>query len=104
MLVLAAVIAALLVSLVTIDLGPSLRGRAEREATKYLERTTHIGGLSATLRPGVFVVTDVVIEGLTPDAAPFLKADRIQITIPLSALIRRELIIEATMDRWAMNI
>lgn len=101
---LAAVSAALLVSLFTIDLGPALRARVEREATAYFERTTHIGGLSATLRPGVFVVKDIVIEGLTPDAAPFLKAERIEIAVPLWALVRRELIIEATMDRWAVTI
>jgi len=104
MLVLAAIVAALLVTLVTVDLGPTLRARVEREASAYLERPVHIGAFHATLRPGIFVLSDVVIEGLTPDAAPFLKADRIQIRLPWSALIRRQLIIEATMDRWALQI
>lgn len=104
LLVLAAVVAALLVSLFTIDLGPSLRARAEREATKYFERPVHIGELSVTLRPGIFVIKNFVIEGLTPDAAPFLKADRIRLHIPLSSLVRRQLIVEAEMDRWALTL
>ncbi|MEO6222316.1 MAG: hypothetical protein ABIP90_03635, partial [Vicinamibacterales bacterium] len=104
LLVLAAVIAALLFSLLTIDLGPSLRERAEREATNYFERPVHIGGLSATLRSGVFVARNVRIEGLTPDAAPFLKADEIRLHIPLSTLARRDLVVEATMDGWALTM
>ncbi len=97
-------LAALLVSLFTIDLGPSLRARAEREATAYFERPVHIGELSASLRPGMFVVRNVLIEGLTPDAAPFLKADRIELHIPWSTLLRRQLVVEATMDRWAITM
>ena len=46
--------------------GPALRRSAEREGSKYLERPMHIGRLSARLTPGVFVVDDLVIEGLTP--------------------------------------
>jgi hypothetical protein len=103
-LVLAAFVAALLVSLYTIDLGPYLRTRAEQEATKYFERQVHIGELSATLRPGVFVARNVVIEGLTPDAAPFLRAEHIELHIPLTTLFRRQLIVEATMDRWALTL
>lgn len=104
LLVLAAVLAATLVSLFTIDLGPSLRARAEREATKYFERPVHIGALSASLRPGEYVATNVVIEGLTPDATPFLKAERVKLHIPWSTLLRRELIVEAEMDGWALMI
>ena len=64
--VLVAVVAAVLISVFTVDLGPSLRERAEREGSKYMERPMHIGRLSARLTPGVFVVEDLVIEGLTP--------------------------------------
>lgn len=104
MLVLAAICAALLVSLFSIDLGPTFRARVEGEATRYFERPTHIGKLSATLRPGIFLVEDFVIEGLTPDAAPFLKADRIKVTVSWWTLVRRELIVEAEMDRWALTL
>ena len=58
-----AVIAGVVVTFFTVDLGPSLRADAEREGSKYLERPMHIGRLSAKLTPGVFVVEDLVIEG-----------------------------------------
>jgi hypothetical protein len=103
-LVLAAFVAAALVSLLTIDLGPSLRARAEREATRYFERPVHIGGLSASLRPGEYIATNVLIEGITPDAAPFLKAERVKLHVPWSTVIRGELIVEAEMDAWALTI
>ena len=48
MLVIAAFVAALLFSLLTNHLGPALRARAEREATRYFERPVHIGERSAT--------------------------------------------------------
>lgn len=104
MLVLAAISAGLLVSFFSIDLGSTLRARVEREATRYFERPTHIGKLTATLRPGIFLVEDFVIEGLTPDAAPFLKAERIQVAVSWWTLVRRELIVEAEMDRWAITL
>src|SRR5215218_331271 len=63
---LAALFAAAVVSLGTIDLGPSLRGLAERQGSKFIERPMRIGRLSAKLRPGLFVVEDLVIAGLTP--------------------------------------
>jgi translocation and assembly module TamB len=104
LLVLAAVSAALLVSLFSVDLGPYLRERAEQEATQYLERPMHIGRITALLRPGRFVFEDVLIEGLTPDAAPFLKADRITVSVPWWAMFRRQLIIEVEMDGWESTI
>ena len=48
---LVAIFAALLATVFSVDLGPSLRGRAEREASRYLERPMHIGEPSAKLRP-----------------------------------------------------
>lgn len=101
---LAAISAALLVSVFSVDLGPYLRERAEREATQYLERPMHIGRIKALLRPGHFVFEDVVIEGLTADAAPFLKADRITVSVPWWAVFRRRLIIEVEMDGWESTI
>jgi TamB, inner membrane protein subunit of TAM complex len=79
---LVAIFAALLVTVFSVDLGPSLRGRAEREASKYLERPMHIGKLSAKLRPGEFELRDVVIEGLTPESRPFLTASKITVKFP----------------------
>lgn len=96
--------AAFLVSLVTIDLGPYLRGQVEREASAFLERPMHVGRLSAALRPGQFVLDDVLVEGLTADAAPFLKADRIRVSVPWWKLFSRELVIEVEMDGFAVTI
>jgi hypothetical protein len=100
LLVLAAVSAALLVSLFSIDLGPQLRARVEREASAFMERPMRIGRMSALLRPGHFLLEDVVIEGLTPDAAPFLKAQRIKVSVPWWAMFRRHLILEVEIDGW----
>ena len=42
----------------------------------------HIGRLSAQLTPGVFVVEDLMIEGLTPQDRPFLTAKKITVEVP----------------------
>src|SRR5688572_25385364 len=78
----AAFFAAAVVTAFMVDLGPVTKERAEREATNYLKRPMHIGKLSARLRPGSFVLENVTIEGLTPDARPFLVADRITVQLP----------------------
>ena len=54
--VLLAVVVALILTGLTVDLGPTLRERAEREGSKYLKRPLHIGRISARLMPGAFVV------------------------------------------------
>ena len=77
-----AIVAGALVTFFTIDLGPHLRERAEREGTNYMQRPLHIGRLSAKLTPGVFVVDDIVIEGLEPGHRPFLKAKKIEVVLP----------------------
>lgn len=102
----AALFAAAVVTTFTIDLGPSLKARAEAEATKYLKRPMRIGKLSARLRPGSFVAEDVVIEGLTPDARPFLTARRISVQLPWwTVFSQRELLFEEIrMTDWKMFI
>src|SRR6266480_1323851 len=67
-----AVVAGAIVTFFTVDLGPSLSARAEREGSKFIQRPMHIGRLSAKVTPGVFVVEDLVIEGLDPGDRPFL--------------------------------
>jgi hypothetical protein len=106
--VVVAVVAGVLAAVFTVDLGPHLRERAEREASKYLERPMHIGKLSAKLRPGEFQLDDVVIEGLTPESRPFLKAKTITVTVPWWTVLRkqegkRHLIIDSIeMTDWDM--
>src|ERR671911_196504 len=103
--VLVAVAAGLLVSVLTVDLGPNLRERAEREGTKYLQRPLRIGRLSAHLLPGVFVVEDVVIEGLTPQDRPFLTAKTITVRVPWWTAFTRKLTIESIdMTDWHMLV
>jgi len=102
----AALLAAAIVSTFTVDLGPVLKARAEREASNYLKRPMHIGRLSARLRPGSFVLEDVRIEGLTPDARPWLTAKRISVELPWWTLFtQRELLFdEIRMTDWKIFI
>jgi len=100
-----ALVAGAIATFFTVDLGPSLRQRAEREGSKYIERPMHIGRLSAKVRPGVFVVEDLVIEGLRPTDRPFLKAKKIEVILPWWTIFRRELIVESVeMTDWEMVV
>jgi hypothetical protein len=58
-------LAVAIVTTLTVDLGPSLRGIAEREGSCRIERPMHIGSLSIRPFNGQFVPEDFVIEGLT---------------------------------------
>jgi hypothetical protein len=101
--VVVAVVAAVLISVFTVDLGPSLRQLAEREGSKYMERPIHIGRLSAKLTPGEFLVEDLVIEGRAPSDRPFMKVKAITIKLPWWSIIRRELIVESVvLTDWEM--
>ncbi len=102
---LVALVAGVVVTVFTVDLGPSLVARAEREGSKYLERPMHIGRLSAKITPGVFVVEDLVIEGLQPADRPFLKAKKIEVVVPWWTIFSRRLIINSVeMTDWEMVI
>src|SRR5688572_26782730 len=103
--VLLAVFVALLVTGLTMDLGPPLRGRAEREGSKYLQRPMRIGKLSARLIPGIFVVEDLLIEGLSPADRPFLTAKKISVNVPWWSIATRRLIVESVdMTDWTMTV
>src|SRR5918995_1450946 len=103
--VLVVVLAAAIVTSLSIDLGPALRERAEKAGTDYLKRRLTIGRLSVRLLSGSFVVEDLQIAGLEPADGPFLKARRIEVSMPLSALLRRELLFESiVMDDWRMLV
>ncbi len=103
--VVVAVVAGIIVTVLTVDLGPSLRARAEREGSKYLQRPLHIGRISAKVTPGVFVVEDVVIEGLAPTDRPFLKARKIEVILPWWTIFTRQMIIDSIeMTDWDMVV
>ena len=100
-----AVIAGLLVTFFTVDLGPYLREVAEREGSKYLERPMHIGRLSARLTPGEFLVEDLLIEGRAPTDRPFMKAKQITVKFPWWSIVTRQLVIESVvLSDWEMVI
>lgn len=100
-----ALFAAALVTTFTVDVGPTLKARAEAEASKYLRRPMTIGRLSARVRPGSFLLEDVVIQGRTPDARPFLTAERISVELPWWTIFRGELLFEEIrMTGWDLYI
>jgi hypothetical protein len=102
---LVAIAAGTIATVFTVDLGPSLRSRAEREGSNFMHRPMHIGRLSAKLTPGVFVVEDLVIEGLQPGDRPFLTAKKIEVILPWWTILSRKLIVESVeMTDWNMVV
>src|SRR4051812_37000107 len=77
----AMVLAVAIVTTLAIDLGPGLRGLAEREGSRRIQRPMHIGALSVRLFNGKFVIEDFTIEGLAPTDRPFLRAKRVEVSL-----------------------
>lgn len=103
--VLAIAIAVALATTVTIDLGPALRARAERAGSSWIARPMHIGRLGIHLARGRFVIEDLRIEGLTPDARPWLTAKRIEVALTWGALLHREVLLDTIeMTDWRMVV
>jgi hypothetical protein len=103
--VIAIAVATAVVSTIAIDLGPSLRERAEREGSRWLDRPMHIGSLSVQLGRGRFVVGDLRVEGLTPDARPWLVARRVDVSLTWGALFNREVLLDTIeMSDWSMVV
>jgi TamB, inner membrane protein subunit of TAM complex len=103
--VLVAVVAAIVVTFVSIDLGPAARKRAEQGASGWLDRPTHIGKLKIRLLTGEFELDDLVIEGLSPTDRPFMTAKRVFVNLPWWTFITHQLIVEnVDMDGWDMLV
>jgi hypothetical protein len=101
--VLAVTLAVAIVATLTVDLGPGLRGLAEREGSKRVGRPMHIGRLGVRLFNGKFVLEDFVIEGLVPTDRPFLTAKRIDVSLTWDALFQREVLVDSVeMTDWHM--
>ena len=99
----AVVVAVTVVALVTIDLGPSLRARAEQALSGYLDREVTIGRVGVRLLSGRFFVEDLVIGGLDPGDRPFLTAERITLSTVWAALLRGEFLADSvSMTNWQM--
>ncbi|MEZ5286269.1 MAG: hypothetical protein R2712_15960 [Vicinamibacterales bacterium] len=102
---LAVCLAVLLVSVVTIDLGPALKARAERAGGNWLERRMTIGRLGVQLGRGRFIVEDLVIDGMRPDEEPWLVAKRIEVSLTWGALLGREILLDnIEMTDWRMVV
>jgi len=74
-----ALLAAAIVTSITIDLGPVVRARAEDAGSKYIERPLHIGALKIRLLTGKVLVEDLKIDGLHPGDRPFFTARQIAV-------------------------
>src|SRR5262245_53265195 len=83
-----ALLAAAVVSTLTIDLGPSVRQLAEREGSRQIERPLHIGRISIHLLFGRVLVEGLRIDGLAPTDRPFFVADRVSVSLDWSKAIR----------------
>ena len=101
--VLAVTLAVAIVATLSVDLGPGLRGLAEREGSKRVGRPMHIGRLSVRLFSGKFALENFVIEGLVPTDRPFLTAKRIDVSLAWEAMFRREVLVDSIeMTDWNM--
>ncbi len=102
-----ALLAAAIVASVTIDLGPSVRHRAETAGSDYIERPLHIGALSIRLLTGRVIVENLTIDGLHAGDRPFFTAKRIEVGLDwLPAIARKPdiTISSVEMTDWQMLV
>jgi hypothetical protein len=99
------IVAVLVVSTLTIDLGPSLKARAEREGSNWLARQMTIGRLGVQLGRGRFVIEDLRIDGMYPNEPPWLVAKHIEVSLTWGALFGREVLLDSIeMSDWRMVV
>src|SRR5689334_1181017 len=99
------VIAVIVVSTLTIDLGPVLKARAERAGGNWLERKMTIGRLGVHLGSGKFVIENLEIGGMFPNEPPWLVARRIDVSLSWGALLHREVLLDSIeMTDWTMTV
>src|SRR5436190_6786908 len=101
----AAILAAAIVATLTIDLGPRVRGYAERIGSRQLERPIHINRLEIHLLRGRVVVDDFSIDGLHPTDRPFFAAKHLSISLDWSTVLSKEITISSVeMTDWQMLV
>ena len=99
------VVAVVLVSTLTIDLGPVLKARAERAGGDWLERKMTIGRLGVHIARGRFVVENLRIDGMFPNEPPWLEAKRLDVSLTWRALLGREVLLDSIeMTDWRMIV
>jgi len=102
-----AMLAATLVSTLTVDLGPAARTFAEREGSKRLNRPVHLGRLSIHLLRGRVLLDDFAIDGRAAGDRPFFTAKRLSVSLDWSrALARRPefVITSVELIDWRMLV
>jgi hypothetical protein len=102
-----ALLAAAIVSSVTVDLGPIARQKAEIEGSRYIERPMHIGSLKIRLLTGKFLVENLTIDGLHEGDRPFFTARQLAVSLDWMPAIARQPDITITsveMTDWRMLV
>ena len=101
----AVILAVAVVMTASVDLGPALRARAEREGSNYLKRPMRIGELSVRLWDGKYIVRDLSIAGRTPTSRPFLTAKEIAVSMRWNTLVDRRVVFDSIeMTDWKMFV
>ena len=101
----AVILAAAVVSSLTIDLGPVVRARAEQAGSKQLKRQIHVGRLSIRVVRGAIQVDDFSIEGLRATDRPFFAAKRLYVWLDWATAFSGEITISSIeMSDWQMTV
>ena len=101
----AVILAVAVVTSVAVDVGPALKGLAEREGSRYLGRPLTIGRMEVRLWDGSYVFEDLRIDSLPPTFTPFLVAKRITVVNSWRTLFNRRFVLEQIeMTDWRMHV
>ena len=87
--IIVAILAAAVVSTLTIDLARGCAQLAEREGSQRLNRAVHIGRLSIHVLRGRVVLEDFAIDGRAAGDRPFFTAKRLSVSLDWSSAIAR---------------
>ncbi|HEY7292912.1 MAG TPA: translocation/assembly module TamB domain-containing protein [Vicinamibacterales bacterium] len=102
-----ALLAAGIVVLVAIDLGPLAKPYAEKYGSRYLERPLHLGSLSIHLFSGRIAITDLAIDGVHAGDRPFFTAKRLSLKLDWTPALRTRpdfTISAVELSDWAMLV
>jgi autotransporter translocation and assembly factor TamB len=101
----AVILSVAVVTSIAVDVGPALKGLAEREGSRFLGRPLTIGHMSVRLWDGSYVFEDLRIDSLPPTTAPFLVAKRITVVNSWRTLFNRRFVLERIeMTDWKMHV
>ena len=99
------IVAVIVVSTLTIDLGPALKARAEREGSNWLERKMTSAGSACTSGAAASSSRTCSIDGMFPNEPPWLVAKRIDVSLTWGALFDREVLLDTIeMTDWRMVV